>query len=62
MNSCPSVPPPLLAEPRPYSLKSPMSDTAYNSTAFGTPPESGPSMTPVIIKATSLELTVPIPE
>eukprot|EP00964_Phaeocystis_antarctica_P036451 scaffold20820_cov65-Phaeocystis_antarctica.AAC.2 len=47
LNSTPAVPPPLLALPRPYRLRSGMAHVADSSTPLGVPPGSGPSNTPV---------------
>ena len=51
MYSSPSDPNPLLADPKPYFDKSEISLRATNSTALGVPPESGPSIIPVIIRS-----------
>ena len=56
--SCPSVPPPLFATPIPYILKSAISFMAHTCTPFGTPPVSGPSITPAMYK--SLHCPIPL--
>jgi hypothetical protein len=40
----------LLAEPTPYKDKSGILAVAYSSIAFGKPPGSGPSTTPVMMR------------
>ena len=47
MNSWPSVPPPLFAEPRPYADRSRMLQVTNSSSPLGVPPDSGPSNTDV---------------